>query len=257
MIERALNREAIFKIMERGLRKGTIPGNDSVTWAHAWQNKESFAIIVKQRALNYKRKELIKTFILKRGDREDVGVVPDIEDRVIEMSICMVLENEKIWNYGKALMMELNGEKAFKHHADIYLRKYGDYVCSIDVENYYRSVDHSIFIKFLKKYISDGRMVDLIKNILDLKEGRSGIQIGHPLATYLMRKFLFSIDKELFNKPVLRFCDDFFFFSGNEEGCIDFIKSMREMLLEIGLKANEHKITINHRPSIKSLLKFF
>jgi len=210
--------------------------------------------ILQQRILHYEPKDKFKKWQFKRGKREYTIIIPDIEDRIIEMVICMVLEQENIWYYKKFLEKSFKGENAFYHYVSIYLKKYGRYVCQIDIERFFDSIDHSLFNDFLLEYILDKDLISLVKIILSIKGNNKGLIIGHPLSTYLADKFLYLIDKKISDKSVLRFVDNFLFFSSKKQECKYFFTLLSQLLKEINLSVNQEKSTIIYDPNIRNLL---
>lgn len=100
--------------------------------------------------------------------------------------------------------------------------KDNDFVCFVDIQDFFDEIDHELLLKEVKKYIKDEDIIYLITCFLKCEIEydyissikNKGIIQGNSLSPLLSNIFLNSLDKHLENKDVsfVRFADNIYMF---------------------------------------------
>jgi retron-type reverse transcriptase len=165
----------------------------------------------------------LKTFILRDPKTRKISKSA-FRDRVIHHAIYNVIEpvfdkrfvHDSFANrIGKGT---LNAIKRF----DVFKRKVSKnntikcYVLKADIKSYFDTVDHEILIKLLCKRIHDGRLMWLIRIILNNHQGKvssKGMPLGNLTSQFFANLYLNELDQyvkqKLRAKYYIRYVDDF------------------------------------------------
>jgi RNA-directed DNA polymerase len=165
----------------------------------------------------------LKTFILRDPKTRKISK-SDFRDRVIHHAICNLIESvfDKRFIHdsfanrlGKGT---LNAIKRFDH----FKRKVSKnntircYVLKADIKSYFDTVNHDILMKLLSKRIHDGRLMWLIRTILDNhhgKESNKGMPLGNLTSQFFANVYLNELDQYVKHKLraryYIRYVDNF------------------------------------------------
>jgi len=106
-----------------------------------------------------------------------------------------------------------------------------------DIKKFFASVDHQILLNILGEYISDGRIILLLKNVIDSFSSEKpgiGISLGNLTSQLFANIYLNKLDQfikhKLGTKYYLRYADDFVILSENKKWLRMQIRMIQEFL---------------------------
>jgi retron-type reverse transcriptase len=168
----------------------------------------------------------LQTFILRDPKTRTISK-SDFRDRVIHHALCNIIEPifEKQFIYdsyanrkGKGTLKAIQRFDHFKRKAS----KNGTRACLIlkaDIRHYFDEVDCTILLNLLRRRITDGRILYLIKTILEnyrgTKNGR-GMPLGNLTSQFFANIYLHELDRFVKHsikvQYYIRYVDDFVIF---------------------------------------------
>jgi RNA-directed DNA polymerase len=126
------------------------------------------------------------------------------------------------------------------------------WVLKCDIKKFFANIDHKIFIKIISEYISDEKLLLLVKEIIDsFSSARSGV--GLPLGNLTSQLFINIYMNEfdqfmkhhLRAKYYIRYADDFVIFSPNCEWLEVVLPEIASFLRDcLGLELHPKKVSI-------------
>jgi RNA-directed DNA polymerase len=142
--------------------------------------------------------------------------------------------------------------------ATLFIRKYNKrHVVDMDLSKCFDTLDHDLIIKYVKKRITDGSILALIKQFL-----KSGIMIGSTLedsdigspqggviSPLLSNIYLDEFDQEMMKRKhrIVRYADDILIFCPSTSGAENALTVASHILeVTLKLKVNERKTHIAH-----------
>lgn len=168
-------REAYF-----GLKRGSAPGVDGLTWqqygVHLEENLRGLAERLK--AGTYRAKPVRRVYIPKLDGRQRPIGVPTLEDKVVQRSCVEVLnavyETDFLgFSYGfRPGRSQHNALDALTVGLE---RKKVNWVFDADIRGFYDAIDHDWLVKFIEHRIADQRVVRHVKKWLNagvLEDGK-------------------------------------------------------------------------------------
>ena len=118
--------------------------------------------------------------------------------------------------------------------------KDNDFVCFVDIQDFFDEIDHELLLKEVKKYIKDEDIIYLITCFLKCEIEydyissikNKGIIQGNSLSPLLSNIFLNSLDKHLENKDVsfVRFADNIYMFFKTKDRAYNYLNHMNQVL---------------------------
>lgn len=125
------------------------------------------------------------------------------------------------------------------------------YVLKADIRHYFDNVDHNILINIIKKKISDGKLIWLIRKVLNnfnsLVKGK-GMPLGNYTSQFFANVYLNYLDyfvkHELKAKYYIRYVDDFVILHRNKNRLEYFKNKIIEFLKDIRLELHPEKSDI-------------
>jgi RNA-directed DNA polymerase len=128
------------------------------------------------------------------------------------------------------------------------------FVFRTDVKSYYESINHEILLDKLSVYIKDKMVMNLLSQYLKrsvesgglFKDIKQGISSGCPLSPLISSFYLYELDKEMEDKPVLyrRYMDDIIVLSPTRWKLRKAIKTVNQHFEKLKLKQHPDKTTI-------------
>ncbi len=94
-------------------------------------------------------------------------------------------------------------------------RNYGNnyYVLKMDIKKFFYNIDHEILFKIMKNHISDKKLLNFTKLLIDSDDETIGIPIGNYTSQFFANIYLDRLDKFIKNKLKIkyyvRYMDDF------------------------------------------------
>lgn len=256
------------------------PANMNQAYRKVKANKGASGVdgITVDGVLNYVRghkEELIKTLLdgsykpnLVRGvqipkpdgSKRQLGI-PTVLDRVIQQSILQILEPifEPMFSsssYGfrpkRSALMALTKAKEYVQSGYLY-------VVDMDLEKFFDRVNHDILMSRLARYISDKRLLRIIRRYLEAGLLQGGIKItrdlgmpqGGNLSPLLSNIMLDELDKELESRghKFCRYADDCNIYVKSYQAGARVLKSVTNFL------SKRLKLTVNEAKSAVALAK--
>lgn len=182
-----------------------------------------------------------RTFVVREWKRRVISAAP-FEDRIVHHALCRAIEplferrlihDSYACRVGKGTLAALNRAQHFaRGHR---------YVLPIDVREFFPSIDHEILYGILARHIGDGRVLDLIAQILAggrdiLAEAYTpvlfpgddlfaltrprGLPIGNLTSQFFANVYLHPLDlfikQDLGCRAYLRYCDDLLLFADDK-----------------------------------------
>ena len=155
---------------------------------------------------------------------------------------------------GKGLDFSLNRLKMMLQK---YYRKFGNkgYALVFDYKNYFGSINHRIAIEQIEKYVEDERLLDFIKQGLQIyadKQNESGDYVGIGLGSQLSQIFALlmanSVDHMIKDKyrykHYIRYMDDGIILHNDKEKLKEILKLIEEQSTKLGLTLSKNKTHI-------------
>lgn len=178
------------------------------------KNPEGYLIELQQQFINktYKTSEYKTRIIFERKERE-ISILPYWPDRIAHHAIMNVLERIFVSCFisqtyscikGKGILAATMAvREALKDE------KNTQFCLQLDIRKFYRSIDHAILKKLLRRKIKDTDLLWLLDEIID---SAPGLPIGNYLSQYLANFYLTYFDHWLketkFVKYYFRYADD-------------------------------------------------
>jgi RNA-directed DNA polymerase len=217
-------------------------------------------------------------FIVTDPKERTISAAP-FRDRVVHHAICNFLEpimDKTLVDQTYACRYNKGSHRAIAKAVN-YVRKY-KYVLKLDVKKYFFSIDHEILLEKLKKKISDKKLLQLIKLLLDTHDTgeeyymgfkgdtlfeyarKKGLPIGNLTSQLFANFYLNEIDRliceKLKIKSFVRYMDDIIIFSDSKVELTSALKAIVNNLESIRLKLNENKSMIINLKNGLSYLGF-
>ena len=162
-----------------------------------------------------------RVFIPKTGGGKRPLGIPVVKDRIVQAALKMVIEpifeNEFVSSsYG---FRPQRGCKDALWKVDKYLKAGQTWVVDADMKSYFDTIPHEKLMREVEKYISDGRVLQLIKTYLkqDIINGleqwtpTTGTPQGAVISPLLANLYLHELDKLMIQAgyKMVRYADDF------------------------------------------------
>lgn len=189
--------------------------------------------------------------------------ISNIEDKIIQMSVKMILEalyEPKFLQSSLGFRPKRGAHIAIRTVYNLLMRNERPYVVECDIEKYFDRIDHKRLMAYLKRRISDRRFLKLIEKLLrtEVKEVSGKIQRniqgtpqGSIVSPVLANIYLHYVLDKWFNKNYsshfqreVRYADDVFFCFRKPKDAQSFYRSLKSRLKEAGLSRNEEKSRI-------------
>jgi hypothetical protein len=210
-----------------------------------------------------------RTFMVREWKRRVISAAP-FADRIVHHALCRVIE--PIWEarfvhdsyacrVGKGTLAALDRAQHFARSRR--------YVLSIDIREFFPSIDHAILQQTLARHIGDQRILDLIGQILAggrdiLAEAYTpvifpgddlfalsrprGLPIGNLTSQFWANVMLHPLDlfikQDLACSAYLRYCDDLLLFSNDKAQLHSWRERIRMRLADLRLTMHEHRAQV-------------
>jgi RNA-directed DNA polymerase len=210
-----------------------------------------------------------RTFVVREWKRRLVSAAP-FEDRIVHHALCQVIE--PIWEArfihdtyacrrGKGTLAALNRAQHFARSRR--------YVLSLDVREFFPSMDHALLRATLSRHLADRRVLELIDRILAggvdvLAEEYTpvyfpgddlfavlrprGLPIGNLTSQFFANVYLHPLDlfikQDLRCDAYVRYCDDLLLFADDKAMLHAWKDAVRERLAALRLTIHESRAQI-------------
>lgn len=196
-----------------------------------------------------------KTFKVHDPKERDVYCLPYFPDRIVHHAIMNLLEPVFVANFTADTYSCIKGKGI--HAAASAVRKAlkdvpgTTYCLKLDVKKFYPSINHEILKALLRKKIKDGRLLDLLDEIIDSADG---VPIGNYLSQYFANFYLSYFDhwlKEVKRvKYYFRYADDIVVLAPGKPELHQLLADIRRYLsenLKLTVKDNYQVFPVSSR----------
>ncbi|MFH1790334.1 MAG: reverse transcriptase/maturase family protein [bacterium] len=127
------------------------------------------------------------------------------------------------------------------------------WILKCDIKKFFANIDHSILFNVLKEYITDTKLLNLLKNIIDSfgvdKQKTRGLPLGNLTSQLFTNVYMNILDQfvkhKLKAKYYIRYADDFVFMADDKKQLNKIIPKIKEFLeKELKLYLHENKLFI-------------
>jgi RNA-directed DNA polymerase len=197
-------------------------------------------------------------------DKDDGGKrllgIPTVRDRIVQQCLSTIMTpifdphfHPSSYGYrvGRSCHQAIS-------KATLFIRRYNKrHVVDMDLSKCFDTLDHGLIIKFVRKRITDGSILDLIKQFL-----KSGVMIGSAfeysdigspqggvISPLLSNIYLDEFDQEMMKRQhrIVRYADDILIFCTSTSGAENALTVASHILeVTLKLKVNERKTHIAH-----------
>jgi len=197
-------------------------------------------------------------------DKDDGGKrllgIPTVRDRIVQQCLSNIMTpifdphfHPSSYGYrvGRSCHQAIS-------KATLFIRRYNKrHVVDMDLSKCFDTLDHDLIIKFVKKRITDGSILALIKQFLN-----SGVMVGSTfeysdigspqggvISPLLSNIYLDEFDQEMMSRGhrIVRYADDILIFCTSNSGAENALKVASDILEKtLKLKVNERKTHIAH-----------
>jgi len=197
-------------------------------------------------------------------DKDDGGKrllgIPTVRDRIVQQCLSNIMTpifdpyfHPSSYGYrvGRSCHQAIS-------KATLFIRRYNKrHVVDMDLSKCFDMLDHDLLIKFVRKRITDGSILNLIKMFL-----KSGVMVGSNwqmselgspqggvISPLLANIYLDEFDQEMMRRKhrIVRYADDILIFCTSKLGAENALKVASDILeVTLKLKVNERKTHIAH-----------
>lgn len=261
LFEHILDRNNLNKAYKRVRRNKGAPGIDGMTIDEAlpWLKEHRDTLLTSLIDGSYKPSPVRRVEIPKadgKGVRK-LGI-PTVIDRIIQQAIAQKLT--PIWealfsegSYGyRPKRSARQAIKAVKRYADEGYR----YAVSVDLSQYFDTLNHDKLLNLLREQITDKRVIKLIKKYLKsgvmengvVSKTSEGSPQGGPLSPLLANIYLNEFDQEMERRrvPIIRYADDIVLLARSKRAAERLLQSSQKILegkLKLRMNTQKSKVT--------------
>lgn len=261
LFEHILDRNNLNKAYKRVRRNKGAPGIDGMTIDEAlpWLKEHRDTLLTSLIDGSYKPSPVRRVEIPKadgKGVRK-LGI-PTVIDRIIQQAIAQKLT--PIWealfsegSYGyRPKRSARQAIKAVKRYADEGYR----YAVSVDLSQYFDTLNHDKLLNLLREQITDKRVIRLIKKYLKsgvmengvVSKTSEGSPQGGPLSPLLANIYLNEFDQEMERRrvPIIRYADDIVLLARSKRAAERLLQSSQKILegkLKLRMNTQKSKVT--------------
>lgn len=205
----------------------------------------------------YRPRLIRRVYIDKLGSHEKRPLgIPTVRDRVVQAALRLVIE--PIFEVGFARhsygFRPDRGSKDALREVDRFLKAGYTCVVDADLKAYFDSIPHELLMQELRRYIADGRVLDLIERFLgqDVMEGLSrwtpekGTPQGAVISPLLANLYLHPVDvaMEAAGYQMIRYADDFVIMCRDETEARNALHQVQQLITERGLVLHPEKTRV-------------
>jgi retron-type reverse transcriptase len=205
----------------------------------------------------------LKTFIIKDPKTRKISK-SQFRDRVVHHAICNIIEPifQKTFIYDSFANQKGKGTHVALKRFDYFKRKVSKnnfascYVLKADIKHYFDTVDQEILIEIILAKIKDGRVINLIRKILENYNSKTigkGMPLGNLTSQFFANVYLNELDyfvkHKLRAKYYIRYVDDFVILHKSKHK-LRFYKNRIDEFLKSQLKIELHPNKCKIKPLI-------
>jgi RNA-directed DNA polymerase len=259
LIDKVYRTSTLYAAWQAVRRNGGSAGSDHQSIEKFEQNLAANIVGLEEelRTGTYRPRPIRRVYIDKPGSKEKRPLgIPTVRDRIVQAAVRLVIE--PIFEAGFAPhsygFRPNRGCKDALREVDRFLKAGYTCVVDADLKAYFDSIPHERLMQELRRYIADGRVLDLIESYLrqDILEGLSrwtpeeGTPQGAVISPLLANLYLHPVDEamEAAGFQMIRYADDFVIMCRDEAEAHTALHRVQQLISERGLTVHPDKTRV-------------
>jgi len=257
LIDKIYDKANISLAIEKVKKGGKGPGIDGITPDEIpWSIGDEIHQELKTNS--YKAKP-VKRVEINQGRKIRKLGLPTVKDKIVQQAIKQILEpifdpgfHPSSYGYRPDKSCAEAIEKAVKFMTEYNLK----YVLDMDLSKCFDTLDHEIIINSFNKRVSDGKVLNLLKQFLKsgvveaggLKPTETGAPQGGVISPLISNVYLDEFDKHMRANDIriVRYADDILVLAKTKAQLMKFKQIAEKKLEEMKLKVNVTKTKVTH-----------
>jgi RNA-directed DNA polymerase len=259
---RLLSLQALYLAYKQVKKNRGAAGIDGQSIGDFTQNleKELNQLLLELKEKRYQAQPVKRVEIDKDdGDKRRLGI-PTVRDRIVQQCLSNIMTpifdphfHPSSYGYrvGRSCHQAIS-------KATLFIRRYNKrHVVDMDLSKCFDTLDHELILKFVRKRITDGSILNLIKQFLNsgvmmgstFENSDIGSPQGGVISPLLSNIYLDEFDQEMMRRQhrIVRYADDILIFCTSTSGAENALKVASQLLeVTLKLKVNERKTHIAH-----------
>ena len=259
---RLLSLQALYLAYKQVKKNRGAAGIDGQSIGDFTQNleKELKQLLLELKEKRYQAQPVKRVEIDKDdGGKRRLGI-PTVRDRIVQQCLSNIMTpifdphfHPSSYGYrvGRSCHQAIS-------KATLFIRRYNKrHVVDMDLSKCFDTLDHELILKFVRKRITDGSILNLIKQFLNsgvmidstFENSEFGSPQGGVISPLLSNIYLDEFDQEMMRRQhrIVRYADDILIFCTSTSGAENALKVASQLLeVTLKLKVNERKTHIAH-----------
>lgn len=256
LYDKVYRMENLLSAFEQIRKNKGAPGIDKVTIEEYEKELESNleALQQKLKAKTYRAKPVRRKYIRKDDGKMRPLGIPTVEDRVVQAAVRNIIEpifEEEFLPSSYGFRPGISAHMALDQVTE-YLNQGYVHVVDADLQSYFDTIPHEQLIKRIRKRITDGTVLNLIREFLTAgvmeeqtyQETNEGAPQGGVLSPLLSNIYLHQLDMLMAERGqrIVRFADDFIILCKSQKGAERVMRGVTKYLEEeLGLTVHPTK----------------
>lgn len=222
--------------------------------------KELKQLLLELKEKRYQAQPVKRVEIDKEDGTKRLLGIPTVRDRIVQQCLSNIMTpifDPHFHPSSYGYRVGRNCHQAISK-ATLFIRRYSkQHVVDMDLSKCFDMLNHDLIIKFVRKRITDGSILNLIKQFLKSgvmigdtwQESELGSPQGGVISPLLANIYLDEFDQEMRKRAhrIVRYADDILIFCTSKSGADNALKVASHILEEtLKLKVNERKTHIAH-----------
>jgi RNA-directed DNA polymerase len=235
------------------------PGIDNVTIGQFGKrlDREIGRLSEELRTGRYQPQAVKRTYISKPGSREKRPLgIPTVRDRVVQTALRKVVEPIFERDFARNSYGFRPGRscKDALREVDKALNEGLHFVVDADIKSYFDSIPHDRLMELVGRKVSDGRVLTLVRQYLDMKvmdglatwQSEEGTPQGAVISPLLSNIYLDPLDRlmERSGFKMARYADDFVILTSSRESAEAALAAVRVWMTGAGLTLHPEKTRV-------------
>lgn len=202
----------------------------------------------------YRPRPILRTYIKKTGSTEQRPLgIPAVRDRVVQAALRIVIEPifEHVFMPHSHGFRPKRGCKDALREVDGLLKSGFEWVVDADLRKYFDTIPHAGLLQEVERFISDSRVLDLIRSFLEqgvLEDSKvwqpeEGTPQGAVISPLLANLYMHPIDVAMVQAGfrMVRYADDFVIMCRTREQAEAALETVRQLVAARGLSLHPEK----------------
>ena len=259
---RMLSLQALYLAYKQVKKNQGVAGIDGQSIGDFTQNLENELnqLLLELKEKRYQAQPVKRVEIDKDDGSKRLLGIPTVRDRIVQQCLSNIMTpifdphfHPSSYGYrvGRSCHQAIS-------KATLFIRKYNKrHVVDMDLSKCFDTLDHELILKFVRKRIADGSILNLIKQFLEsgvmigsaFESSELGSPQGGVISPLLSNIYLDEFDQEMMRRQhrIVRYADDILIFCTSKSGAENALKVASQLLeVTLKLKVNERKTHIAH-----------